>query len=256
MLEPIVGANSLILLDERPHLSQRKLMLPAFHGERMAALTGLLEDVTERAVASWPLDEPVSPASAFPAPHAGGHSARGIRARPGRAAGPAARPAHAQPRAGRAPRVDASVPPARQIWTEFLARRDESDGLLFELIDERRAEPEGDARRRAGDAAGGAPRRRLADVEAGAARRADDAARGRARDDRLRAGLGLRAAVAHARGAAPADRRDRLGERRLLPDRDHPGDAAPPAGDPERRAAPDQAAGRDRRLQLPGGRCA
>jgi cytochrome P450 len=34
-LEPVVGANSVILLDESAHLSQRKLMLPAFHGERM-----------------------------------------------------------------------------------------------------------------------------------------------------------------------------------------------------------------------------
>ena len=37
ILEPVVGANSVILLDEGAHLSQRKLMLPAFHGERMAA---------------------------------------------------------------------------------------------------------------------------------------------------------------------------------------------------------------------------
>src|ERR687895_404524 len=58
VLEPVVGANSVILLDESAHLSQRKLMLPAFHGERMEALTGLLEEVTEREVASWPLGEP------------------------------------------------------------------------------------------------------------------------------------------------------------------------------------------------------
>jgi cytochrome P450 len=35
ILEPVVGSNSVILLDERPHLEQRKLMLPAFHGEKM-----------------------------------------------------------------------------------------------------------------------------------------------------------------------------------------------------------------------------
>ena len=40
LLEPIVGANSLILLDEAPHLSQRKLLLPALHGERLAGLDG------------------------------------------------------------------------------------------------------------------------------------------------------------------------------------------------------------------------
>jgi len=33
-----------------------------------------------------------------------------------------------------------------KTWNEFLARRDESDGLLFELIDDRRADPEGEQR--------------------------------------------------------------------------------------------------------------
>ncbi len=32
VLEPIVGPYSVILLDEAPHLEQRKLLLPAFHG--------------------------------------------------------------------------------------------------------------------------------------------------------------------------------------------------------------------------------
>src|ERR671915_1829712 len=59
ILEPVVGANSVILLNEGAHLSQRKLMLPAFHGERMEALTDLLSEVTEREVAAWPLDEPI-----------------------------------------------------------------------------------------------------------------------------------------------------------------------------------------------------
>jgi cytochrome P450 len=52
-LKPIVGSNSVILLDEAPHMEQRKLMLPAFHGERMAALEGLVAEITEREVAAW-----------------------------------------------------------------------------------------------------------------------------------------------------------------------------------------------------------
>src|SRR5918911_4690833 len=32
VLEPTVGSNSVILLDEDAHLEQRKLLLPAFHG--------------------------------------------------------------------------------------------------------------------------------------------------------------------------------------------------------------------------------
>jgi cytochrome P450 len=58
ILEPIVGPNSVILLDERPHLEQRKLLLPAFHGERMQQLTGLVTEVTEREIARWPRDTP------------------------------------------------------------------------------------------------------------------------------------------------------------------------------------------------------
>ena len=41
ILEPVVGNNSVILLDDGAHLEQRKLMLPAFHGERMERLTDL-----------------------------------------------------------------------------------------------------------------------------------------------------------------------------------------------------------------------
>ena len=40
VLEPLVGTNSVILLDEAAHMEQRKLMLPAFHGEKMAAPRG------------------------------------------------------------------------------------------------------------------------------------------------------------------------------------------------------------------------
>jgi cytochrome P450 len=54
ILEPIVGRYSVILLDEQQHLRQRKLMLPAFHGDRMQRLTGLMAELAEREVASWP----------------------------------------------------------------------------------------------------------------------------------------------------------------------------------------------------------
>ena len=52
VLEPIVGSNSVLLLDGDAHMSQRKLMLPAFHGEKMAALAGLMAEVAEREVAA------------------------------------------------------------------------------------------------------------------------------------------------------------------------------------------------------------
>jgi hypothetical protein len=60
ILEPIVGKKSVILLDEDEHLEQRKLMLPAFHGEKMQRLTGLMTELTEREVGSWPTGQPVT----------------------------------------------------------------------------------------------------------------------------------------------------------------------------------------------------
>src|SRR3712207_959702 len=54
ILEPVVGTYSVILLDENPHLEQRKLLLPAFHGERMERLAGLVTDVAEREAERWP----------------------------------------------------------------------------------------------------------------------------------------------------------------------------------------------------------
>jgi cytochrome P450 len=59
ILEPILGPNSVILLDEDPHLAQRRLMLPAFHGEAMQRLQDLMEELTERELSSWPVGEPV-----------------------------------------------------------------------------------------------------------------------------------------------------------------------------------------------------
>lgn len=59
ILEPIVGRHSVILLDEAPHLEQRKLMLPAFHGERMQRMAGLMTELTERELATWPRGQAV-----------------------------------------------------------------------------------------------------------------------------------------------------------------------------------------------------
>jgi cytochrome P450 len=53
VLQPLVGTNSVILLDDDPHMEQRKLLLPAFHGERMERLNGLVERVTRDEVRGW-----------------------------------------------------------------------------------------------------------------------------------------------------------------------------------------------------------
>src|SRR3712207_2319477 len=46
ILKPVLGENSVILLDEGDHLSQRKLMLPSFHGEKMKRLEARSEEHT------------------------------------------------------------------------------------------------------------------------------------------------------------------------------------------------------------------
>jgi cytochrome P450 len=58
VLAPVVGQNSVILLDEDAHMEQRKLMLPAFHGERVERLAGLVAAVAEREVDRWPAETP------------------------------------------------------------------------------------------------------------------------------------------------------------------------------------------------------
>ncbi len=60
VIESIVGRNSVILLDEDAHLEQRKLMLPAFHGERMQRLAGVVSALAERELASWPRDRAIA----------------------------------------------------------------------------------------------------------------------------------------------------------------------------------------------------
>lgn len=53
VLTPLVGRYSVILLDESNHMEQRKLMLPAFHGERMERLADLVTRVTAEDVETW-----------------------------------------------------------------------------------------------------------------------------------------------------------------------------------------------------------
>jgi hypothetical protein len=59
VIESLVGSSSVILLDEDAHLEQRRLMLPAFHGERMQRLTGVMSELAERELASWPRGEAI-----------------------------------------------------------------------------------------------------------------------------------------------------------------------------------------------------
>jgi cytochrome P450 len=140
ILEPVVGSNSVILLDERPHLSQRKLMLPAFHGEKMQRLSGLVEEVAEREVARWPHGEPIALHPRLQAltleiilravfGFDSGERLDTLRARLTDVLDYAGRPSSVLPLFQRGRR-----------WQQFERMRADADAIVYETIDERRAD--------------------------------------------------------------------------------------------------------------------
>jgi len=155
LLEPVVGANSVILLDEKAHLSQRKLMLPAFHGEKMQRLSGLMREVTVREVERWPRGEPVALHPRLQALTLeiilravfGLDSGERLDAMRERLTGIlqfGASPASTLPMLQRG-----------RTWREFERGRDEADAMIYETIDERRANDRADAHAGAGGTAPG-----------------------------------------------------------------------------------------------------
>jgi cytochrome P450 len=58
VLEPALGPNSVLTLDDAPHMQQRKLLLPPFHGERIEAYGELIRTTTIKQMETWPVGEP------------------------------------------------------------------------------------------------------------------------------------------------------------------------------------------------------
>ncbi|MGB0097139.1 MAG: cytochrome P450 [Solirubrobacteraceae bacterium] len=54
-LRPIMGPQSVLLLEGADHLARRRVMLPPFHGERMRAYEATVREIAERDIQSWPL---------------------------------------------------------------------------------------------------------------------------------------------------------------------------------------------------------
>src|SRR3954470_8175269 len=57
-LEPVVGPDSLLLLDGARHLRRRRLVLPPFHGERLLAYADDMARITREDVARWAREAP------------------------------------------------------------------------------------------------------------------------------------------------------------------------------------------------------
>ncbi len=64
-LGKILGPGSLFSMDEARHLKERRMLLPAFHGDRMRAYEGMIEEEAVRAMASWPENKEVATLPAF-----------------------------------------------------------------------------------------------------------------------------------------------------------------------------------------------
>src|SRR5919112_1945955 len=55
---PVLGEHSLLLLDGDRHLRERKLLLPAFHGDSVRAYTARVASLAESEAARWPVGKP------------------------------------------------------------------------------------------------------------------------------------------------------------------------------------------------------
>lgn len=56
-LGAVLGANSLLAIDEDFHLRQRRIMLPAFHGDRMRDYGPTIAEITDAEMDTWPVGE-------------------------------------------------------------------------------------------------------------------------------------------------------------------------------------------------------
>jgi cytochrome P450 len=56
-LRPILGPNSVLTLTGERHMRQRKLLLPAFHGEAVQGYVAMISEVIEREIDSWHVGE-------------------------------------------------------------------------------------------------------------------------------------------------------------------------------------------------------
>ena len=60
ILLPLVGSESMLLLDGDRHKQQRKLMMPPFHGERMQTYATTIEEITQEVMARWQIGQSFS----------------------------------------------------------------------------------------------------------------------------------------------------------------------------------------------------
>jgi cytochrome P450 len=150
VLAPILGSGSVLLLDGAEHMRQRRLLLPPFHGERMRNYGAVMAEVADRHVAAWPRGRrfPVLPSMQAITLEVIMRAVFGVDDRDRREliGAPLRR---LLDMVGSRRRVLALALTAgrggpRSPWARFAAARSEADGLLYEEIRARRADPQGD----------------------------------------------------------------------------------------------------------------
>ena len=146
IMEPVTGPSSILLLDADRHMRMRKLMLPPFHGEAIAHYAELIEQITNREIYSWR--------------EGGTIRTRTVAQRITmevviRAVFGISDPDRIAELQSLLPRLSSPNPllllvqkdlGPRSPWGRFIRMRDHVDGLLYEEIAQRRADPDGDTR--------------------------------------------------------------------------------------------------------------
>ena len=55
VFKPLVGPNSILLLDGVRHKHERKLLMPPFHGERIRLYGDIMCEIADRSIDAWPV---------------------------------------------------------------------------------------------------------------------------------------------------------------------------------------------------------
>lgn len=58
LIKPLLGQNSLLLMDGEGHRRERKLLMPPFHGERLQTYAQQICLIAEQAASQWQVDQP------------------------------------------------------------------------------------------------------------------------------------------------------------------------------------------------------
>ena len=60
VFKPLVGPNSILLLDGVRHKHERKLLMPPFHGERIRLYGDIMCEIADRSIDAWPVGKSFS----------------------------------------------------------------------------------------------------------------------------------------------------------------------------------------------------